>query len=339
MQTSVPFNDSMNNPNNLETPHNVDLHFMPALPLPEQGLKAMLQNVEDLLFVLDENGQILNCKSRRGTALRTHVPNRSLNILEVLPTRIRQKYKLANEQYRRSSQFTLFESMLVLPPNLLNWYEFRLIPALAGQSVLFIWNVNDYRRRYWTAPNVPIAIEKMIEGWSRSLYLRDFETEDHTRRVTKMTIKLARQLGLPERDMMNIRRGAQVHDIGKIAIPDEILLKTGELTKEEWKVMRQHTLIAVDLLETIPQIQPALIIPRSHHEKWDGSGYPDGLAGENIPLHARIFAFADVYDALTSDRPYRRAWSRADALHYIRSETGKHFDPSLTPEFIHMMLE
>ncbi|MBI2331818.1 MAG: HD-GYP domain-containing protein [Chloroflexi bacterium] len=179
----------------------------------------------------------------------------------------------------------------------------------------------------------------MIEGWSRSLYLRDFETEGHTRRVTEIATQLACRLGLPQEEMINIRRGAQVHDIGKIAIPDTILLKTGELTKEEWDVMRQHTLIAVDLLKSIPQIGPALVIPRSHHEKWDGSGYPDGLAGSDIPLLARIFAFADVYDALTSDRPYRRAWSRVDALRYIRSETGRHFDPALTPEFICLMLE
>lgn len=186
---------------------------------------------------------------------------------------------------------------------------------------------------------IPISVEKMIEGWSRLLYLHDFETEDHTRRVTVMALQLARRLGLQEKEMTTIRRGAQVHDIGKIAIPDEILHKTSALTGEEWHVMRQHPLVAVAMLNPIPGIDAALVIPRSHHEKWDGSGYPDGLAGEDIPLAARIFAFADVYDALTSDRPYRRAWSRRDALNYIRTETGRHFDPSLAPEFIRMMLE
>lgn len=187
---------------------------------------------------------------------------------------------------------------------------------------------------------IPISVENMIEGWSRLLYLRDFETEDHTRRVTVMTLQLARRLGLnDEKELTAIRRGAQVHDIGKIAIPDEILHKTSALNDEEWRVMRQHPLVAVAMLNPIPGIETALSIPRSHHEKWNGSGYPDGLAGEGIPLAARIFAFADVYDALTSDRPYRRAWSRRDALNYIRSETGKHFDPSFTPEFIRMLLE
>ena len=339
MHTSISFNNSMNKPEDVKLSHNAGFQVASLLPVSAQGLKTMLQNVEDLLFVLDEQGKILNCKSRSGTALNAHPLPGPLNIEEILPANILQKYKLAYEHYRQSSRFTLFESILILPPNTVNWYEFRLIPALKHQVVLFIWNVNNYRRLYWTAPNVPIAIEKMIEGWSRSLYLRDLETEDHARRVTEITMQLAYRLGLPEEEMTNIRRGAQVHDIGKIAIPDTILLKTGQLTKEEWAVMRQHPLIAVEMLKPIPDFESALVIPRSHHEKWDGSGYPDGLAGSNIPLPARIFAFAGVYDALTSDRPYRRAWSRADALRYIRSETGKHFDPSFTPEFIRLMLE
>ena len=338
MQSGMSFTDGMNNPEDIQTPHDVGFHVS-LLYTPAQGLETILKNVEDLLFVLDEHGRILKCKSRSGAELNTHPLTDPVKIEDILPETILQKYKLAIERYRLSGKFTLFEGMLTLLPNKVDWYEFRLIPALRHQLVLFIWNVNHYRKRYWTAPNVKVSVEKMIEGWSRSLYLRDFETEDHTRRVTKMTIQLARRLELPEGEMMNIRRGAQVHDIGKIVIPDEILLKTEELTKEEWDVMRQHTLIAVGLLKLIPQIEPALVIPRSHHEKWDGSGYPDGLAGTDIPLQARIFAFADVYDALTSDRPYRRAWSRADALRYIHSESGRHFDPSLAPKFIHMMLE
>ena len=316
----------------------IDLQFSSPLPGPEQGLKAMLQKVEDLLFVLDKNGRILHCKVRAGSILNIPPLRNDLNIQEILPAAIRRKYNLAVEKFQQDCRFNLFESMLLLP-GAVNWYEFRLIPTLEQTMVLFIWKVNNYRSISQVVSNIPISIEKMLEGWSRSLYLRDFETEDHTRRVTKMAIKLARRLGLPEGDMMHIRRGAQVHDIGKIAIPDDILLKTGELAEEEWNAMRKHTLIAVDLLENIPQIEPALIIPRSHHEKWDGSGYPDGLAGENIPLHARIFAFADVYDALTSDRPYRRAWSQAEALVYIYRESGRHFDPALAPEFMRMMLQ
>ena len=320
------------------SPH-VNFQASSFLPQPHQGVKAMLQNVDDLLFVLNDQGQILNCKSRSGSVLNTHALRGVLSMEDLLPSGIQQKYKLAIERYKQTQEFTLFESMLILPSDAVNWYEFRLIPALQGQTVLFIWNVNDYRRMYWTVPNAPISIENMIEGWLRSLYLRDFETEVHTRRVTEMALQLAQRLGVSEGELANIRRGAQVHDIGKIAIPDEILLKTGALTEPEWDVMRQHPLIAVAMLEAIPQIGAALHIPRWHHEKWDGSGYPDGLAGEDIPLAARIFAFADVYDALTSDRPYRCAWSRTEALTYIRNESGRHFDPFLTPEFIRLQLE
>lgn len=300
----------------------------------EDGLSVLLQMADDLLFVLDETGQILNCKARKETALPAVPFPQGSSIRNILPVTIKRKYDIAAGHFQKSRQFTLFESMLLLPPSLLNWYEFRLIPAFQNQTLLFIWNVSKYRGFSRTVSNLPFSIEKMLEGWSRSLYLRDFETEDHTGRVTGMALRLAKRLGLSDEELVNIRRGAQVHDIGKIAIPDEILLKMGELTGEEWDLMRQHTRIAVDLLEPIPGIEPALDIPRSHHEKWDGSGYPDHLAGEDIPLAARIFAFADVYDALTSDRPYRRAWSKESALEHIRRETGIHFDPRLAPEFI-----
>lgn len=320
----------------LQDGFHVSLPFM--LPSTfEGGLNALLQMADDLLFVLDDAGQILNCKARSDAILPVWSFPQGSFIRDMLPATIKRKYDLAAGHFRQSRQFTLFESMLLLPPSILNWYEFRLIPALQEQTLLFIWNVSKYRGFSRTVSNLPVSIEKMLEGWSHSLYLRDFETEDHTRRVTEMTLRLAKRLGLPKDDMPNIRRGAQVHDIGKIPIPDSILLKTGELTAGEWSVMRQHTLTAVELLSSMPEIAPALSIPRSHHEKWDGSGYPDGLAGESIPLPARFFAFADVYDALTSDRPYRQAWSQAEALSYIQSESGRHFDPAITPEFIRMM--
>lgn len=339
MQSDLCLDNGMNRPNDARQPRNADFRAAPLIFLPEQGLKTLLQQVEDLLFVLDANGRILNCKARIGTSLKTFSQYNQLQIEDLMSDGVKRKYRFAIEQFRRLGCFTVFENMLALPPSAVNWYEFRLIPAFENQIVLFIWNVNNYRELAWTLPNIPISIEKMIEGWSRSLYLRDFETEDHTRRVTEITVQLAHRLGLPDEEMNDIRRGARVHDIGKIAIPDRILLKTGKLTEGEWNVMRQHTLIAVDLLKPIPEFEKALLIPRSHHEKWDGSGYPDGLSGLDIPLPARIFAFADVYDALTTDRPYRRAWSRADALQYIQAETGKYFDPAITPEFIRLMLE
>lgn len=340
MQAGIDSLPHMTDFENLETTMKAGFHVsvLPVhLTAPEEGLKDLLQMADDLLFVLDETGRIVNCKARAGSILHNFHVRKGLFIRDILPDTIKRKLEIATEQFNQSKRFTLFESMLTLPPSGINWYEFRLIPALENQVVLFVWNVKGYRDASRTVPNLPVSTEKTLEGWSRSLYLRDFETEDHTKRVTEMTLKLARRLGLPETEMANIRRGAQVHDIGKIAIPDAILLKTGELTKGEWDLMRRHPMLAVEFLRSIPDIEPALYIPRYHHEKWDGSGYPDHLAGEEIPLAARIFAFADVFDALTSDRPYRRAWSKEFALEFIQKESGRHFDPRLAPDFIQML--
>jgi HD-GYP domain-containing protein (c-di-GMP phosphodiesterase class II) len=178
------------------------------------------------------------------------------------------------------------------------------------------------------------AYDSSLDGWSRALDLRDKETEGHTRRVTDMTLRLARAMGVPEADLVNIRRGSLLHDIGKMGIPDSILLKPGPLTDDEWKVMRRHPVYAYDFLSPTPYLRPALDIPYCHHEKWDGTGYPRGLRGEEIPRAARIFAVADVWDALRSDRPYRAAWTAEKAREYIRDQTGKHFDPRVVVAFL-----
>ena len=178
-----------------------------------------------------------------------------------------------------------------------------------------------------------MAYEATIEGWSQALDLRDRETEGHSQRVTQLTLEMAAELGVDRSEIPNYRRGALLHDIGKMGIPDQILLKPGPLTDEEWDVMRQHPELAYNLLSTIEYLRPALNIPYCHHEKWDGSGYPRGLAGEQIPLPARIFAVADVWDALTSDRPYRDAWPRQQALKYIHDQSGRHFDPMVVSVF------
>ncbi|HMV29591.1 MAG TPA: HD-GYP domain-containing protein, partial [Anaerolineales bacterium] len=172
-----------------------------------------------------------------------------------------------------------------------------------------------------------------------ALDLRDRETEGHTQRVTNLTVKLARQMGVPDADILHIRRGALLHDIGKMGIPDKILHKPDKLTAEEWAVMRQHTNYAYQMLTPITYLKPALDIPRCHHEKWDGTGYPDGLKGEQIPIAARIFAVVDVWDALTSDRSYRDAWTKEKAIEFIRSESGKHFDPKVAETFLSFILK
>lgn len=173
-----------------------------------------------------------------------------------------------------------------------------------------------------------------IEGWSKAMDLRDKETEGHTLRVTEMTLELAQMMGVADNELVHIRRGALLHDIGKMGIPDSILLKPGLLTPEERRIIEQHPVLAYEMLNPIEYLRPALDIPYLHHEKWDGTGYPLGLRGQEIPLSARLFAVVDVYDALTSSRPYRESWTPERALQYIASEAGKHFDPQVVTIFL-----
>ncbi len=183
------------------------------------------------------------------------------------------------------------------------------------------------------------AYEATIEGLSHALDLRDRETEGHSRRVTEVTVRLAQALNISEDEITHIRRGALLHDIGKIGIPDSILHKPDTLTEEEWGIMRKHPQFAHDMLSPIEYLRPALAIPYSHHEKWDGTGYPRNIKGEEIPMSARLFAIADVWDALTSNRPYRDAWTAEQALAYIREQSGKHFDPQVVDLFFQVIEE
>ena len=216
-----------------------------------------------------------------------------------------------------------------------DWLDF--LGMIAGQAAIAIDNAVMFKDLQRSNVELNLAYDATIEGLSRALDLRDKETEEHTRRVTDTTVKLAVRLGVEASELVHIRRGAILHDIGKVAIPDKILLKPGPLGEEEWKIMRRHPDIAVDLLSSVEYLAPALDIPHWHHEKWDGTGYPDQLCGDKIPFSARLFAFVDVFDALTSDRPYRNAWSKGDALQYIEAQTGKHFDPGIAPEFLNLI--
>jgi PAS domain S-box-containing protein len=178
------------------------------------------------------------------------------------------------------------------------------------------------------------AYDATIEGWSRALDFRDHETEGHSKRVKEMTLQLAKAMGLDDHEKENLKRGAWLHDIGKVGIPDNILLKKNPLTIDEWKIMRKHPVIGYEILQDISYLHAALDIPHHHHERWDGSGYPDGLEGEAIPLAARIFAVVDVWDAMTQDRVYRKALSEEEAHRYIAENSGKHFDPKVVNVFI-----
>ena len=183
------------------------------------------------------------------------------------------------------------------------------------------------------------AYDATIEGWARALEMRDVDTEHHCLRVAERAVELAACFDYSAQKLVWFRRGALLHDIGKIAIPDAILNKPGPLDEAEWELMRQHPRIAIELLRNIKFLEPSLDIPGFHHERWDGSGYPFGLHAAEIPEAARIFAVADVYDALTSDRPYRKAWGEREALHYIATQAGRHFDPAVVHTFRALMKE
>ena len=213
-----------------------------------------------------------------------------------------------------------------------DWFNF--LETLAGQAAIAIDSINSFNEIQISNTKLIMAYDATIEGWSRAMDLRDEETEGHTQRVTDLTLKLARIMGIADDQLIHIRRGALLHDMGKLGIPDRILLKPDKLTAEEWVIMRKHPVYAYDMLSSIEYLRPALDIPYCHHEKWDGSGYPRGLKGEEIPLAARIFAVIDVWDALTSDRPYRKAWTREQTLEYIREQTGSHFDPQIVEVFL-----
>jgi HD-GYP domain-containing protein (c-di-GMP phosphodiesterase class II) len=178
------------------------------------------------------------------------------------------------------------------------------------------------------------AYDETIQGWGNALNLKDDEVDEHSHRVVEMTLQIAKKMNLNEEMLAHIKRGALLHDIGKIGVPDAILLKPGKLTEKEWDTMKMHPVYAYKMLDPIDYLKPALDIPYCHHEKWDGNGYPRGLKGNDIPLPARIFAVVDVYDALTSDRPYRKAWSKESALSHIKNERGKQFDPQIVDIFI-----
>ena len=215
------------------------------------------------------------------------------------------------------------------------WLNF--LETLAGQTAIAIDNATLFKGLQLSNIELSMAYDATIEGWSRALDLRDKETEGHTQRVTEVSQRLARAMRINEAELVHMQRGALLHDIGKMGVPDSILLKAGPLTNKEWEIMRQHPQFAYDMLSPIVYLRPALDIPFCHHEKWDGSGYPRGLKGKQIPLVARLFAVVDVWDALRSDRPYRPAWSHERALDYIQEQAGKHFDPQVVEAFIVML--
>jgi len=218
-----------------------------------------------------------------------------------------------------------------------DWLSF--LEMLAGQAAISIESGRLFEDLQIMNTNLALSYDATLEGWAKALELRDAETEGHSRRVMRMTLRLARAMDFSDETLVQVRRGALMHDIGKMGVPDSILLKPGKLTEEEWAVMRKHPVFAHQLMSGVSYLNPAMDIPYCHHEKWDGSGYPQGLKGQQIPLAARIFALVDVWDALTNERPYRKAWTPEKTAAYIREQSGIHFDPQVLEVCLPIILE
>ena len=243
-----------------------------------------------------------------------------------VPLVVKGQIKGVFEVFQRSS----------LSPNA-EWMQF--LQTLAGQAAIAIDNSHLFDNLQRSNQELTQAYDTTLEGWARALELRDRETEGHTRRVTDLTLRLAHFMGINDEELVNIYRGVLLHDIGKMGVPDQILKKTGPLTASEWQEMRLHPQYAFDLLSPITYLHSALDIPYCHHEHWDGSGYPRGLKGDQIPLSARIFSVVDIWDALLTDRPYRKAWPRDKVLEYIKEVSGTILDPKIVDAFMYLISE
>jgi putative nucleotidyltransferase with HDIG domain len=214
--------------------------------------------------------------------------------------------------------------------------DLGMITAFADQAAVAIDNAQLFENLQASNQELQEAYQATLEGWVQALDMRDKETEGHTQRVTILTERLARTMGVEGVELINIIRGALLHDIGKMAIPDGILLKPGKLTDEERTLVQKHPQYAYDMLKRIDFLLPAIDIPYCHHEKWDGTGYPRGLKGDEIPFAARIFPVIDVWDALISDRPYRKGLPHDEVKEHIKADSGKHFDPRVVEAFLAM---
>ncbi len=218
-----------------------------------------------------------------------------------------------------------------------DWIDFA--QTLARQMAIAVDNLTLFTDLERTNVDLREAYDATIEGWAHALEIRDKETEGHSRRVESLTVEVAKKFGFGSEELVHIRRGVLLHDIGKMGVPDQILHKPGPLDENEWVIMKQHPVFAYDMLKSIDYLVPSLIIPHYHHERWNGSGYPDGLKGEKIPLEARIFAVVDAWDALTSDRPYRKAWTQEETREYLRQQAGKEFDPQVIKVFLETIMK
>ena len=308
-----------------------------AVAANEVRIRSLILNSTDVITIHDQNG-VIKFATPSAQRILGYAPEDLIGLNAFELTHPEDRENLGKE----------FASV-VERTNPGTWTEYRIRHAEGSWLYIETLGINllmqpgvegivltsrDVTQRKQIEMELREAYEATIEGWSMALDMRDKETEGHTQRVVKTTLALAKAMGLGESELVHIRRGALLHDIGKMSIPDSILLKPGSLTPEEKAIMQQHPQNAYQMLSHIAYLKPALDIPYCHHERWDGSGYPRGLKGEAIPLSARIFTVVDVYDALTSDRPYRKHLTDGEAIQYIRTQAGQQFDPDVVQVFL-----
>jgi len=328
-----------------------------------EQITKQLQVDAAVILLLDETKEKLEFGTSRGFQTST-LRYTSLRIGEGMAGRAAQQHQIVHIRDLRIDPQTLINASALMAEGFISYYAAPLtaqgqvkgvleifhrslldhddewlgfLETLAGQAAIAVESTSLFEDLQRTNDELTKAYDATIEGWSHALDLRDKETEGHTQRVTELSLQLARIFNLDEKGLLYVRWGALLHDIGKMGVPDRILLKEGPLTEEEWVIMRQHPVYAHEMLQPIQYLRPALDIPYCHHEKWDGTGYPRGLRGEEIPLVARLFAIVDVWDALTSDRPYRAAWSHGKTLAHIQAGAGQHFDPQVVERFTNLI--
>ena len=259
---------------------------------------------------------------------------RSERLSELLPGRSLLAIPLIAKNQRLGAAIVSFTDLHTITDD-----EIEQCQHAANQIAMALENADLIENLEGTNAQLSVSYDATIAGWAQALELRDAETKGHSQRVTQLTTRLGQALGLKGVALENLRRGALLHDVGKMGIPDDILLKEDQLTPEERKVMDRHPEYAFEMLADIPYLRPALDVPLYHYERWDGKGYPKQLNGTDIPAAARIFAVVDVWDALRSKRPYKKAWTQSTAIKYIKEQAGKHFDPAIVAVFLQIIAQ
>jgi PAS domain S-box-containing protein/putative nucleotidyltransferase with HDIG domain len=301
----------------------------------ESRLSSFMESASDSFYLLDPDLNFVEI-NKRGLKIigKDKKDVIGKNIAEIVPN-IKEsgRYEKHLEVIKTGEPFVIQD---FVPHPVFGNLHFLLKSFKVGDGLGVI--ASDITERKQAEKNLAEAYDTTLEGWAKALEMRDKETKDHSQRVVELTVALAKVLGIEGEELTHIRRGAILHDIGKMGIPDEILRKRGALTISERKIIEQHPTYSLELLSRIPYLEKALDIPYCHHERWDGNGYPRGLKGEEIPLAARIFSVVDVWDAICSDRPYSKAWSKEKAIQYLKEETGKYFDPEIVDTFLNLIV-